>query len=145
MEQPSKTGPFPPNHASLADRLQQSADTGGLTTLDRLVPEVFDELRALAHRQLARESDPVTLQTTELVHEAYLRLLGTGAVTRKGRAYFFAAAGRAMRQVLVDAARRRGTAKRGGGARLLDLQEAEGALTAFSHELLELDTALQKL
>src|SRR3712207_2540345 len=89
--------------------------------LDVLVPLVLAELRALARRQLRREHGGVTMQTTELVHEAYLRLAGDAAVTGHGRAYFYAAAARAMRQVLVDAARRRGAASRGGGAPLVSL------------------------
>lgn len=130
---------------ALAAWLQHSAETGDLATLDRVVPALFEELRVVAHRHLMREVEPVTLQTTELVHEAYLRLMGAKEVTRKGRAYFFAAAGRAMRQVLVDAARRRHAAKRGGGARRLSLDDAEGAVEAFSHEIVELDEALRKL
>jgi RNA polymerase sigma factor (TIGR02999 family) len=90
-----------------------------LPALDLLVPVIFDELRAMAHRQLAREHGPITLQTTELVHEAYLRLAGNPRITRLGRPYFYAAAARAMRQVLVDAARRRQADKRGAGVTLL--------------------------
>lgn len=131
--------------AVFAGRLQHAADLGDLTTLDQLQPALFEELRALAHRQLRREGQPVTLQTTELVHEAYLRLLGTEDVTRKGRAYFFAAAGRAMRQVLVDAARRRRATKRGSGERPLSLDDAAGEVTAFSEDLLALDAALAQL
>lgn len=134
-----------PEAVGFAGRLRHAADSGDLTTLDQLQPALFEELRALAHWQLAREGEPVTLQTTELVHEAYLRLLGTDDVTRKGRAYFFAAAGRAMRQVLVDAARRRRAIKRGSGERPLSLDDAEGEVTAFSEELLALDAALERL
>src|SRR5688500_11779157 len=68
-----------------------------LPAIDLLVPLIFDELRAMAHRQLAREHGPVTLQTTELVHESYLRLSSDARVTSLGRAYFYAAASRAMR------------------------------------------------
>ena len=133
-----------PDPGSPADLLRRAASSGDLTTLDRLVPALFDELRVLAHRQLAGEADRATLQTTELVHEAYLRLLGSESVTRKGAAYFFAAAARAMRQVLVDAARRRRAVKRGGGARVLSLDEGAD-VAAFGEELLALDTALQRL
>jgi len=119
-------------------------DETDLSTLDRWVPALFDELRALAHRQLARERGPVTLQTTELVHEAYLKLRG-GQATGQDRAYFFAAAARAMRQVLVDAARRRGAVKRGSGAEHLTLDQAEGRVAALGEELLDLDDALSRL
>jgi RNA polymerase sigma factor (TIGR02999 family) len=91
------------------------------------VPLVFDELHEMARRQLARERQNVTLQTTALVHEAYLRLVDSARVTRRGRAYFFAAAARAMRQVFVDAARRRRATKRGGGAPLMSLGRRERA------------------
>jgi len=141
----SSRGASTPDPDSPVALLHEAAASGDLTTLDRLVPALFDELRVLARRQLAREADRVTLQTTELVHEAYLRLLGNESVTRKGGAYFFAAAARAMRQVLVDAARRRHAVKRGGGTRLLSLDEAGGGVTAFGEELLELDAALHRL
>jgi RNA polymerase sigma factor (TIGR02999 family) len=116
-----------------------------LPTLDLLVPVIFDELRAMAHRQLAREHGPITLQTTELVHEAYLRLAHDARITRLGRAYFYAAAARAMRQVLVDAARRRKAGKRGAGMTMLSLDEHVASVEAYGHELLGLDDALRRL
>jgi RNA polymerase sigma factor (TIGR02999 family) len=116
-----------------------------LPTLDLLVPLIFDELRAMARRQLRREHGQVTLQTTELVHEAYLRLAGDPRVTGFGRSYFYAAAARAMRQVLVDAARRRKAAKRGGGIRLVSLDDAGASADAYGLELLQLDEALRRL
>jgi RNA polymerase sigma factor (TIGR02999 family) len=119
--------------------------SGDLPTLDLLVPLIFDELRAIARRQLAREDGLVTLQTTELVHEAYLRLAGDSRVTQLGRAYFYAAAARAMRQVLVDAARRRKARKRGAGVTPLSLDENMAAVEAYGEELLDLDDALQRL
>jgi RNA polymerase sigma-70 factor, ECF subfamily len=122
-----------------------SASAGDPEALDRLVPLLYDELRAMAHRQLAAEHDDLTLQTTALVHEAYLKLAGNGRSTGRGRSYFFAAAARAMRQVLVDRARRRLAAKRGGGAGLVTLDEQDAAVDAYSVELLELDEALGRL
>jgi RNA polymerase sigma-70 factor (ECF subfamily) len=116
-----------------------------LPALDLLVPVIFDELRGMAHRQLARERGPITLQTTELVHEAYLRLAGDARVTELGRAYFYAAAARAMRQVLIDAARRRKADKRGAGATVLSLDEEVASVEAYGHELLALDEALKRL
>jgi RNA polymerase sigma factor (TIGR02999 family) len=110
-----------------------------------LVPIVYDELHRMAHRQLARERQNVTLQTTALIHEAYLRLAADPRVGRQGRAYFFAAAARAMREVLIDAARRRGTAKRGAGQPLARLDvEAEG-VEAFASDLMDLNLALEDL
>jgi RNA polymerase sigma factor (TIGR02999 family) len=116
-----------------------------MRTIDELVPLIFDELHEMAHWQLAREHRNVTLQTTALVHEAYLRLVDGARVTDRGRAYFFAAAARAMRQVLVDAARRRKAAKRGGDAPLLALDEEVGLVDAYASELLDLDHALEEL
>ncbi|MEZ4587142.1 MAG: ECF-type sigma factor [Gemmatimonadales bacterium] len=142
---PPKDPARPPNPAGgFERRLEQAAESGDPTTLDLLMPTLFDELRIVAHRQLARERAPVTLQTTELVHEAYLRLLGGERVTRKGRAYFFAAAARAMRQVLVDAARRRRATKRGSGVAPISLEDA-GDVAAFGRDVMELDDALRKL
>ena len=114
-------------------------------TLDELIPLVFDELRRLARRQLAREPPGQTLQTTDLVHEAYLRLADHSRVTAQGRAYFYAAAARAMRNVLVDAARKRCAAKRGAGAPVLSLHEDQAAADTYGAELVELDEALERL
>ena len=116
-----------------------------LPSLELLVPVIFDELRAMAHRQLAREHGAISLQTTELVHEAYLRLAGNERITQLGRAYFYAAAARAMRQVLVDAARRRKASKRGAGVTLLSFDEHMASVEAYAHQLLGLDDALRRL
>ncbi|HEX6048449.1 MAG TPA: ECF-type sigma factor [Gemmatimonadaceae bacterium] len=118
---------------------------GDETTLERLVPLLYDELRELAHRALARERREHTLQTTALVHEAYLKLVDDTKVTRQGRAYFFAAAARAMRQVLVDQARRRNAEKRGGGVAASSLDDNQIGVDGFEAELLDLDRALDQL
>ena len=122
-----------------------SADPTDLGALEQLVPLIFDELRGMARRQLAGQHDRHTLQTTDLVHEAYLRLVGDDDVTRRGRAYFYAAAARAMRHVLVDAARRRNAAKRGSGATAVSLDALTAAEETFAHELLDLDAAIREL
>jgi RNA polymerase sigma-70 factor, ECF subfamily len=106
---------------------------------------LYDELRELAHRQLAREGGSPTLQTTELVHEAYLRLADDDRVSARGRAYFFAAAAQAMRRVLVDAARRSGAARRGGDLARVTLGEEHAAVDAYASDLLDLDRALDEL
>ncbi|HEX6307485.1 MAG TPA: sigma-70 family RNA polymerase sigma factor [Longimicrobiales bacterium] len=121
------------------------AGATGESAVERLVPLIYEDLRAIAHRQLAREHGGHTLQTTALVHEAYLKLVDHTRVTGRGRAYFFAAAGRAMRQVLVDHARRRATQKRGGGAEVVSLDESRVAVDDFAAELLDLDRALDQL
>ena len=113
--------------------------------MERLLPLIYDELREMAHRQLARERRGHTLQTTALVHEAYLRLVDETKVTERGRAYFFAAAARAMRQVLVDYARKRKALKRGGGQAPLNLEDDQIAIDAYAEELIDLDEALERL
>jgi RNA polymerase sigma-70 factor, ECF subfamily len=124
---------------------ERTFEDAGLPTLDALVPRIFDELRELARRELSREHDRFTLQTTDLVHEAYLRLASDKRVTSRGRPYFYAAASRAMRQVLIEAARRRGAAKRGAGARMISLDDQTASVDAYGDELIELDRALIEL
>ena len=96
-------------------RLLQAAREGQPGALEQLVPFVYEDLRRLARRQLGREYGERTLNPTTLVHEAYLKL-GAGAMVARDRAHFLAIAARAMRQVLVDHARDRKAAKRGGGS-----------------------------
>jgi len=133
-----------------ADRTRTAAlldtvDREDAPALDALVPIVYGELRAIAHRQLRDERDGHTLDTTALVHEAYLRLVDDSRVTRRGRAYFFGAAARAMRQILVDHARRKGALKRGGNAQPVTLEDHHGLVDGFAAELLDLEVALQLL
>ena len=88
-------------HAQIAAVLE-TAEEGDADVLDRLVPLVYEQLRAMAHRQLAREYGARTLQTTALVHEAYLRVADDSKVTRRGQSYFFAAAAREARKIVED-------------------------------------------
>ena len=118
---------------------------GGLDSLNDLVPLIYDELHILAHRALARERPDHTLQSTALVHEAYMKMVDDTSVSRQGRAYFFGAAARAMRQVLVDHARRRAAAKRGAGAAPVTFDEGQVGVDAFAGDLLDLDGALDRL
>src|SRR3954452_22502773 len=97
---------------------------GDRAALDKLFPLVFEELRRLAHRYMKRERPGQTLQTTALVNEAYLRLAGSNRVEWQDRAHFFAIAAQIMRHLLVDRARARHYAKRGGGAHRVTLDEA---------------------
>lgn len=96
-------------------RLFQGVRAGEPEALERVVPLLYDDLRRLARRQLGREFGERTLNATALVHEAYLKLAGSGAIAAGDRAHFLAIASRAMRQVLVDHARERKAVKRGGG------------------------------
>lgn len=125
--------------------LLRTADSGGSQSLAELVPLIYDELRGIAHRQLAGHERQDTLQTTDLVHETYLRLVGDARLPQRGRAYFYGAAARAMRQVLVDAARKRNATKRGGGISALTLDEDSGPTIEFAGELVALDDALIEL
>lgn len=113
--------------------------------LDELVPLVYEELRRMAHAQLAREHERFTLDTTALVHEAYLRLAAGRALPANGRAYFFGAAARAMRRVVVDAARRRRRVKRGAGERPLPLETLELGADGLTADVVDLDEALDGL
>src|SRR5262249_43966713 len=97
---------------------------GHQEVLAELTPLVYDELHRLAHRYLRRELSGHTLQTTELVHEAYLRLVDQTEVRWQDRAHFFGIAATAMRRILIEHARRRCAAKRGEGDRPLALDEA---------------------
>jgi len=116
-------------------------------TPDALYPVVYDELKRIAHRHLSLDGG-ATLRTTELVHEAFLKL-APGEAGWDGRAHFYGAASRAMRQVLVDFARRRQAAKRGGDWRPVSLRDAErDSETSLELELdglLDLDAALDRL
>jgi RNA polymerase sigma factor (TIGR02999 family) len=111
---------------------------------ERLLPLVYDELRRLAARKLAREKPGQTLQATALVHEVYLRLVGGDPDRRwDGRGHFFAAAAEAMRRILVEDARSKSRQKRGGGLRRVDL--ADPAAPDRDEDLLALDDALSRL
>lgn len=118
---------------------------GEASAFDRLVPLIHGELRQLARRYMRRERADHTLQTTALVNEAYLRMIGAGQVDWQSRAHFFAIAARVMRRILVDSARRRGAPQRGGAVSHVPLDEALIPATARQPDLVELDDALQKL
>lgn len=117
---------------------------GDPDALDRLFPFVYTALKEVSRRQL-RRGQHAELTTTELVHETYLKLVGANPVDWKGRGHFFAVAGRAMRQILVDYARRRLADKRGGGERLITLTDRDGRLQLELEELLAVDEALDQL
>jgi RNA polymerase sigma factor (TIGR02999 family) len=127
-------------------RLLGRIDEGDGRAAEQLMELVYGELRELAGQAMARERTAHTLQPTALVNEAWLRLVRPGeAGSFEGRRHFFGAAARAMRQILVDHARRRGRLKRGGEARRLELDEARLAALPASMDLLSLDDALRKL
>jgi RNA polymerase sigma factor (TIGR02999 family) len=106
---------------------------------------VYDELKRLAHHHRSATDAPSTLCTTELVHEAFLKLSGSTATSWEGRGHFFGAASRAMRQVLVDFARRRQADKRAGDLAPITLREANAVIEFELDEIIELDAALERL
>lgn len=112
---------------------------------NQLLPLVYDELRRLAAAKMARESAGHTLQPTALVHEAWLRMAGNDSQRWNGRAHFFGAAAEAMRRILIENARRKQTARRGGGHERLDVGEIEILAGANDDELLAVSEALEKL
>lgn len=118
---------------------------GDESALDRLMPLVYGELRRLARQCVRREYDQAAMQTTTLVHEAYLRLVDANRVPWNDRTHFFAIAAQLMRRVLVDDARRRGFQKRGGGQRRIALNEAMLVAPNRSIEVVALDQALARL
>jgi RNA polymerase sigma factor (TIGR02999 family) len=133
---------------SQVTRLLEAARDGDAAALEALYSEVYTELRRLAQLRLAEERVGHTLQPTALVHEAFLRLVGAPS-DYAGTAHFFGSAARAMRQVLVDHARRRGAEKRGGGGERVTLDGLELASDAGSgaslQQLLDIDAALTRL
>lgn len=120
-------------------------EKGDSQAVDRLLPAVYRELRSIAAQKLARERPGHTLQATALVHEAYLRLIGTEGRSWENRAYFFAAAAEAMRRILVDNARRKQRIKHGGKHQRVEFNETDLPITPPSDDLLALDEALAEL
>jgi RNA polymerase sigma factor (TIGR02999 family) len=118
---------------------------GDRAAMDRLMPLVYGELRLLALQHMRRESARHSLQTTALIHEAYLRLIDASQVRVENRRHFFAISSRLMRQVLVDLARERGSQKRGGRAEQVSLDEAMVVSEQRGEGLLALDEALAAL
>jgi RNA polymerase sigma factor (TIGR02999 family) len=118
---------------------------GDRAALEALMPLVYDELRRLADHYLRRERSDHTLQSTALVHEAYLRLAGKNAPQWQNRAHFFGIAAHLMRQILVEHARSRATAKRGANAPRLALDVASALPRQTDVDVVALDRALQEL
>jgi RNA polymerase sigma factor (TIGR02999 family) len=126
-------------------RILSAVEHGDSQAAEQLLPLVYDELRKLAAQKLAQERPGQTLQATALVHEAYLRLVGATHPGWDSRGHFFAAAAEAMRRILVENARRKASARAGGGRQRLDLSDAEPAIEGPSLDLLAMDEALTAL
>lgn len=132
-------GPSPPRIDLLGE-----LRSGRQGSLERLVPLVYDQLRAIAHRRLGARGGG-TLSTTELVHEAYLKLVDQSHAHWQDRAHFLALASVAMRHVLVDRAKARAAVKRGGGQRRVSFEEGSLGPDSQPEALLQLDEALERL
>lgn len=132
------------NDDVLADRLAQEG-YGGAPELRALLPEVYADLKRIAHRQLFRRVPGASLSTTVLVHEAYARLAERGGGATLTRAHFIALSARVMRQVLIDHVRARGAEKRGGAQARIEWTEQDGRIDAPGHALALLADALDTL
>ncbi len=126
-------------------RLLASVQGGDPAAVNELMPVVYDELHRLAKRHMAGQRPGHTLRTTDLVNEAYLKLVNVQKIGWKDRIHFFAVASRAMRSVLVDYGRRRGYAKRGGNPVRVSLSEADQISVQRSAEIIAIDEALSRL
>jgi RNA polymerase sigma factor (TIGR02999 family) len=118
---------------------------GDRQALERLMPLVYDELRRMAHNHLRRQPPNHTFQTTELIHEAYLKLAKSEAPEWQNRAHFFGVAAKAMRHILVDYARSKQSQKRGGALDRVSLLDNTAVVTGRSAELIALDDSLKEL
>ena len=122
-----------------------AATHGDREAAKKLLPLVYGELRKLARARMARLAPGQTLQPTALVHEAYLRVIGTADPGWEGRGHFFGAAARAMRDILVDQARRKASLKRGGDRARVDLEDFDLAIQPPGADVLALDEAIRQL
>ena len=143
-------GSGPDNSKSEVTRILQAAEYGGGDGIvaEKLLPLVYDELRKLAAHRMAGQPPNQTLQATALVHEAYLRLVGSDESKRAhwdSRGHFFAAAAEAMRRILIDRARQKQSLKRGGDMARTTLDESKVGGAAEPEEILAVDEALTKL
>jgi len=126
-------------------RILSAIEQGDPHAASQLLPLVYDELRRLAAQKLAHETPGQTIQPTELVHEAYLRLVGADEGKEwDDRGHFFAAAAEAMRRILVENARRKRSLKRGGGLKRHSLDDVQPAVRDADDDLLAIDEALVK-
>ncbi len=126
-------------------RVLRDATLGGGEAVERLVPLVYDELRALAERALAGERAGHTLQPTALVHEAFMKLVGEHDRQWQNRTHFFCAAATAMRRILINHAHARNAAKRGGGAQRVPLDDTLAMFEERTGDIVSFDRALERL
>jgi RNA polymerase sigma-70 factor, ECF subfamily len=130
---------------TVTEMLAEWSESGDREALDQLMPIVYDELHRQAARYLRHERQDHTLQTTALVHEAYVRLIDQAEVRWQNRAHFYGIAAEMMRRILVDHARKRNAAKRGGDAVKVTLNDDVRAASEQNLDLIAVDEALTKL
>ncbi len=140
----SSAEPPPSDSGEITDLLLRWRG-GDPASLERLLPLVYDELRRIAARQTRQERPGHTLQPTAVVHEAYLRLVDQSRVSYQNRLHFYGVAAQTMRRVLVDHARRRRRAKRGGGEAHVVLEDSDLVTAQRPVDFLDLDAALDRL
>ena len=126
-------------------RILEKVSSGDPHAAHELLPLVYEQLRAAAQKQMAQERRDHTLQATALIHEAYVRLVGSHDVSWENRAHFYLAAAEAMRRVLIEHARKRGRAKRGGGRQRIPLTGEELAQNPNLEEIMSVDAAIRRL
>lgn len=126
-------------------QILEALKAGDSLASERLLPRVYDELRRLAAHTMANEPSGQTLQPTALVHEAWLRLVGSGQEHWNSRGHFFAAAAESMRRILIERARRRGRQRHGDGLVRVDLSEVDVAITTDDDLLLRMNEGLIRL
>jgi len=142
---PSRSAAAGPAAQQQVTRVLQDVGAGRAQASQQLLPLVYEELLVIARQRLRDERVHHTLNATALVHEAYMRLVGDDAAAWENRAHFFGAAARAMRQVLIDYARKRGRAKRGGDQPRIPLNVVDLAVEAPVEDVLAVDRAVEKL
>jgi RNA polymerase sigma-70 factor, ECF subfamily len=133
------------DESHLVTGLLTAWSNGDEKAIDRLLPIVERELRRIAHRYMRQENNQITLQTSALINESYLKLIKQRDVHWKNRAHFFALSARIMRRILLNHARDRVVQKRGGKSPRVNLEEAHALTTEKSAELIALDEALERL
>jgi RNA polymerase sigma factor (TIGR02999 family) len=126
-------------------RILNAIEGGDEKAVNSLLPVVYEELRILAAQKLAHERPGHTLQATALVHEAYLRLVGSEGQYWRSRTYFFGAAAESMRRILIEHARKKGSQKRGGGRHRVDFMDADVMAEESPDDLIAIDEALIRL
>jgi RNA polymerase sigma factor (TIGR02999 family) len=138
-----------PEHDNDITRILSSARQGDRAAVGEVFDRVYGEIRRIAHREVGRMGDAVSMNTTAVIHEAYLKLVAAPAIAWDDRSHFFAVAATAMRQIVVDYARRNSTGKRGGGVRAIaldDLGSSEGVcMDPRDEDIIALDEALTRL